>query len=220
VRCERWELVAGAAHPHQRETRGADLVMVSSGAATLDGVGGVIRGVFAYVGLAVVVVLDGVEGGSLTTSALAALMSDALVRASVVVSSIPDGVGVVVRGSTCAGGIEGEWWLPLVSTAKETLHRSLKEVEGGRDGRTGPPSRYTAPAHATESTHAQQIPSVLVSVGVGANQIGLRKIATRITCTDGDTTLTSLREGRRDTAVCLRCREAHELAFNHPQTCR
>jgi len=73
---------------------------------------------------AVVVVLDGVEGGSLTTSALAVLVSDALVRASVVVvvvGSIPDGVGVVVRGSTCAGGIEGEWRLPSMSTVKETL---------------------------------------------------------------------------------------------------
>ena len=101
--------------------------MVSSGAATL---GGVVRGILGYVGLAVVVVLDGVEGGPLTTSALAALVSDALVRASVVVGSIPDGVGVIVRSSTCAGVIEGEWRLPLVSTAKETIP-PISERGGG-----------------------------------------------------------------------------------------
>jgi len=43
---------------------------------------------------------------------------------------------------------------------------------------------------------------------------------TRSTCVGGGTALTSLREGRKNAAACLRRLQAPAMAANQPQTCR
>jgi len=43
---------------------------------------------------------------------------------------------------------------------------------------------------------------------------------THSTCAGGGTALTSLREGRRNTAACLRRLQATAVTANGPQTCR
>jgi len=48
------------------------VVVAASGGVILDGVGVVVHGVLGVVGIAVVILRDGVESGSLAASALAA----------------------------------------------------------------------------------------------------------------------------------------------------